>query len=79
MADHSTKIRAFLSKYIQNTDIKDDEDIFTSGFVNSLFAMQLVLFLEGQFSITIENEDLQMDNFRSINALSQLINRKTQT
>lgn len=63
-------------QYIQDPNLKDEDDIFTSGYVNSLFAMQLVLFVEKTFRIKIENEDLQMDNFRTINALARLITEK---
>jgi acyl carrier protein len=70
------KIKLFLSKFFQNYDLKEDEDIFALGFVNSLFAMQLVTFVEKEFEISIENEDLDLDNFRTINALTDLIERK---
>jgi acyl carrier protein len=42
-----------------------------------MFAMQLVLFVEQEFKISIENEDLEIDNFNTINALVNLIERKT--
>lgn len=76
MNAHKAKIREFLSKYINNKDIEDDQDLFASGLVNSLFAMQLVLFLESEFGIAVENQDLRLDNFKSIQALSELIERK---
>lgn len=71
-----TEIRKFLARFFRNRDLQDDEDLFSLGFVNSLFAMQLVLFVEKQFSVTIEREDVNVENFRSINALVQLIERK---
>lgn len=77
MQDISTKIKAFLARHIQSIDLQDDDDIFALGFVNSLFAMQLVLFVESEFGVAIENEDLDIDNFRSINAIAGLIERKT--
>lgn len=70
------KIKRFLARFFQNYDLQDDEDIFALGFVNSLFAMQLVLFVEQEFQISVENEDLDIDNFRTINALANLIRRK---
>lgn len=70
------EIRQFLSRTFKNYELKDDEDIFTLGFVNSLFAMQLVLFVEQKFHIVVENTDLELDNFRTINALTNLIKRK---
>jgi acyl carrier protein len=72
-----TKIKQFLAKFFQNYDLKEDEDIFALGFVNSLFAMQLVNFVEQEFETSIDNEDLDIDNFRTINALTGLIMRKT--
>lgn len=77
MQDISTKIKAFLARHIQSIDLQDDDDIFALGFVNSLFAMQLVLFVESEFGVAIENEDLDIDNFRSIYAIAGLIERKT--
>lgn len=75
--ERKTKIKAFISRFFQNYNLSDDEDIFALGFVNSLFAMQLVLFLEKEFSIKIENEDLDLDNFRTVDAMILLVERKS--
>ena len=77
MEQNKDKIRTFLSRYFQHHDLMDDEDIFATGSVNSLFAMQLVLFVESEFSIKIEDADLKIENFSTINALANLIERKT--
>jgi acyl carrier protein len=77
MESAKTKIKEFLSQFFGNHELQDDEDIFSLGFVNSMFAMQLVLFLEKEFQVTIENEDLDFDNFRTINAMNNLLERKT--
>ncbi|MGB0694798.1 MAG: phosphopantetheine-binding protein [Rhodospirillaceae bacterium] len=71
-------VRAFLGRHIRDADvIADDQDLFGSGLVNSLFAMQLVMFVEQDYETTVGNEDLDIENFRSINAISALIARKT--
>lgn len=70
------QIRTFLAKYFKDYDLQDDEDIFSLGFVTSLFAMQIVLFVEQQLGVTIANEELQLDNFRTINAMTNLITSK---
>ncbi|MGH2478968.1 MAG: acyl carrier protein [Ktedonobacteraceae bacterium] len=74
-----TKIRSFLAKFFQNIELEDEQDIFALGFVNSLFAMQLVLFIEKEFDLKVEDEDLDIDNFRSLQAMATLIQRKTAT
>jgi methoxymalonate biosynthesis acyl carrier protein len=74
--DEHAKIKAFLGKYFKNLELQDDQDFFALGFVNSLFAMQLVLFVEKELGIPVSNEDLDIDNFRSINAITALVQRK---
>jgi acyl carrier protein len=76
MKDIKDRIKAFLSQFFGNHELQDSDDIFASGFVNSMFAMQLVLFIEKEFQVTIENEDLDLDNFRTINAIASLLERK---
>ena len=77
MEDTKAKIKKFLSQYFGNHELQTDEDIFALGFVNSMFAMQLVLFIEKEFQVTIENEDLDFDNFRTIEAMERLLQSKT--
>jgi methoxymalonate biosynthesis acyl carrier protein len=76
MDETQAKIKEFLSRFFKSHDLQPDEDIFALGFVNSLLAMQLVAFVEKEFGISVEDGDLDLDNFRSINAISQLISRK---
>jgi methoxymalonate biosynthesis acyl carrier protein len=76
MEHTKAQVREFLSQFFRNHILTDDEDIFSLGFVNSLFAMQLVLFIETELQVVIENEDLDFDNFRTINAIATLVERK---
>lgn len=70
------RIRDFCSRYFRSDAVRDDDDIFALGHVNSLFAMQLVMFVEKEFGMTVEDEDLDLENFRSLNAVAGLIERK---
>lgn len=74
--DDKQKIREFVGRFVRGHELRDDEDIFASGFVNSMFAMQLVQFVEEAFGVVCESEDLEIDNFRSIDALSAFVERK---
>jgi acyl carrier protein len=71
------EVRAFMLRFFKNNDLNDNDDIFALGFVNSLFALQLVMFVEKNFSVSVEDEDLQLDNFSSVNAIAALVGRKT--
>lgn len=76
MDEIKSKIRAFLLRFFRKHELKDDEDIFQLGFVNSLFAMQLVMFLEKEFSIRVDNKDLDLENFKTINSIAEFIAKK---
>lgn len=76
MEQNKLQVRTFLSRYFRKYELQDHEDIFGLGFVNSLFAMQLVMFIEKHFQITVDDGDLDMDNFRSIQAIVEFIEKK---
>jgi acyl carrier protein len=69
-------IREFVVRSFNGQQVADGDDIFALGFANSLFAMQLVAFVEKQFDIEIDSDDLDIDNFRSVSAISSLVERK---
>lgn len=71
------RIRGFLSQHIRDNSFRDDDDLFGKGYLNSLFAMEMVLFVEKEFALTVENADLDPDNFRSVSALATFVERKT--
>ena len=58
-------------------DIKEDEDLLSSGLIDSLGILTLVSFMEEQFAIEIPSEDVVYENFHSIESMSRyLANRK---
>lgn len=73
----STKdqILAFVRGRYPQAEIGESQDIFSLGFVNSLFAMELVMFIEKTFEITIPNDELRIDNFRTANSMVELVGR----
>lgn len=71
-----SKISDFLSRFFRGHDLNDDEDIFSLGFINSLFTMQLVMFLEDEFNIKVDDNDLEPNTFRTINNMVKLIENK---
>jgi methoxymalonate biosynthesis acyl carrier protein len=71
-----SRVRTYLGRFFRGYDLQDDEDMFALGFVNSLFAMQLVTYVESEFGVTIESDELDIDNFRTVNAIADLVIRK---
>ncbi|WP_300609514.1 acyl carrier protein [Trebonia sp.] len=66
-------IAEFIAVRFPDVGLGPDDDIFALGFVNSLFAMELVMFLETTFAFTVPNEALRLDSFRSLNAMAALV------
>jgi acyl carrier protein len=74
--ERKEQIKQFLGRFFRNHELSNDEDIFALGFVNSLLAMQLVQFVEKEYGVTIEDDDLDFDNFRTVDNIDGLIERK---
>ncbi|MGW1507246.1 acyl carrier protein [Streptomyces mirabilis] len=52
-----------------------EADLFASGAVSSLFAMELVVFVESTFGVEVGGSDLAMDNFRTVRSMTSLVTR----
>ena len=66
-------IRRFILAFVGSCRLDDDDDIFELGYVTSLFAMELVTFVESEFGVAVRNEDLEFANFCSVNALTEFV------
>ncbi|KLD69259.1 hypothetical protein Y887_17800 [Xanthomonas pisi DSM 18956] len=73
--DTNTRITRYVTDRI-GSYVAGHDDIFKLGLVDSLFAMQLVLFVEHEFQLVVEGEELDLDNFCSIDAMSAYVHRK---
>ena len=69
-------LREFILDSINIRDLGDDDDLFESGIVNSLFAVQWMTFIEKKFKIEIGVEDLDIQNFKSLNAATAFVMRR---
>jgi methoxymalonate biosynthesis acyl carrier protein len=75
-SDATGVIRDFIASRYPKYPFDDGDDIFARGFVNSLFAMELVMFIEKTFDITLGNNELQFDNFRTVKSMAALVARQ---
>ena len=70
-------VKRFILSSIDIPNLDDDDNLFDSGIVNSLFAIQLMTFIEKTFAIEVAMDDLDMENFKSLNATAAFVVRKT--
>jgi acyl carrier protein len=55
--------------------VNDQDNLITTGVIDSLAVMQLVAFIEESFSIKVKDEDIVPENFESIEAISVFIGK----
>ncbi|RSN45178.1 methoxymalonate biosynthesis protein [Amycolatopsis sp. WAC 04197] len=76
MADD--RIRNELRTFVRDRtgiETADGKDLFGQGLISSMFAMELVVYVEETFEVEIVGRDLALDNFRSIDAMATLVGR----
>ena len=78
MNDITSQITGFLSAALRR-QVEPDDDYFAQGLADSLFALELVTFVESRFALTVEVEDLDLDSFRTANRITEFVRRKTGT
>ena len=70
-------IRNFLANRVKKiAGVGDDLNLVQAGLINSMFAMQLVLFWEKTWSISVPDQEIQIDNFSSIDNLTAFVVKK---
>lgn len=73
------QIRQFiLTEFPQANErsLGDNESFLGSDIVDSLGIVKLMTFVETEFEITVEDEDLQPENFQSIARLTEFVKTK---
>ena len=67
-------IQAFLGG--RAADLRDDLSLERAHIVDSVRALELILFLEESFGITVDNEEALPENFDTVDALVAYVGRK---
>ena len=70
------EVRAYLGTHLGDRTPDDDADLYENGYLNSLFAVQIVLWLEQHYGLAVGGDDLVMANFRSIAAIAKFIDSR---
>jgi len=65
-----------LTKFDDEANFSDSDNIFQLGVVNSLFAMKLLNFIETNFQIKLDDDDIEIVNFSTIDNMIGLIAKK---
>jgi methoxymalonate biosynthesis acyl carrier protein len=77
--DDKHLIRAFIGSHVGEDSVDDGVDLFASGYATSLFAVQLVMWVEQTFDVVVGGEDLDFANFSSVDAVAAFVDGKRAT
>lgn len=77
--DQRAAVRAFVARHLNGVEFTDEQDLFAAGYVNSLFAVQIVMFVEGTLGVPVAGEDLDIRNFTSVDRIDGFVTRKRAT
>jgi acyl carrier protein len=58
------------------TGLSEEDDLLISGLLDSMSMMSLITFVEKQFQVKIPPQDMTIDNFQTVNAISNYLNRR---
>jgi acyl carrier protein len=59
--------------------IGPDEDLIGDGIIDSLGLTELVAFIEERFGVSVDDDDVVIDNFRNIRSIESFVEGKRST
>jgi acyl carrier protein len=57
-------------------DLNDDDSFLDEGVVDSTGTLELVMFVEETFGVSVGDDEIEPENFDSVNKLAAYIGRK---
>ena len=70
-------IRDELAPELDLVDLDEAQSLIETGILDSMGIVKLVDFIETEYQIKVEDQDLVPDNFEMIGSIAELIARKT--
>jgi acyl carrier protein len=74
-----TKIRQFIVQnlyFSEDNSLSDDASFLDTGVVDSMGVMELATFVESEFGVSVEPQEVVVTNFGSIRQLADFVRRK---
>lgn len=79
------EVREQIRNYIAETflfsddgfNVSDDVSFLDEGIIDSMGVLELIMFTEETFNISVEDDEIKPENFDSVNKLYDYIQRKT--
>ncbi|HIE39207.1 MAG TPA: acyl carrier protein [Anaerolineales bacterium] len=87
MSVQTTSVEATIRRYIlesflftdDESQLPDDASFLEEGIVDSTGVLELVMFIEETFDISVEDEEILPENFDSVTQLARYVHRKKES
>ena len=74
------KIRSYILENFLFTDdqsaLNDEDSFMTQGIIDSTGILEVIFFLEEEFNVKVENEEMVPENLDSVNNLVAFVEKK---
>lgn len=71
------QVEEFILELTNESRLDHSSNLFESGLLSSLDVLDLIIFIESSFDISISDTDATMENFGSIHGIVDFIRRAT--
>jgi len=78
----ASRIRDFVFQTFplaRKRNIGGSTDLLETGVIDSMAVLDLVGFLQQEFAVTVEDDDLTPENFRSIDSMAEFLQRRLES
>jgi len=69
------EVEKYIAKLTNEHEIDHAQNLFESGFLSSLDVLDLLSFIENTYNITVSDDDLEVENFGSIDNMVKYIEK----
>lgn len=74
----TNEIRDWLKQNVTgSSELSDDYELIENGVLTSLQTVELVMFMEQEFGVTVEDEELNEENFATVRDIAGLVASKS--
>jgi acyl carrier protein len=79
--DPIVRIRTFVSQtfpLVRRRTIADSDNLLESGVIDSLGVLELVTFLQSEFALQVDDDELTPENFESVDSIARFVKLRLQ-
>ncbi len=74
--DTASRIHTFIADDLlmgQGVEFGNDDSLLEEGIIDSLGLLEIVNFIEAEFELSVEDEDVTLDNFGTVSAIASYV------